>query len=154
VLCVNEWQKEIADQLVGDHSNVIHVIINNQKNANGCSLLKWMCRHKFGQNVPSLINKANEFMAWCMSFAPSKCYMIDLPHTPRKTEIKLFYTAIENLKNGYMCDMHNNKGREMYFDEPAVIVFTNSVPKSRYLNKHRWKLWSITHDNKLVAFEK
>ena len=92
-------------------------------------------------------------MAWCMSFAPSKCYMIDLPHTPRKSEIKLFYTAIEDLKNGYMCDMHSNKGREVYFDEPNVIVFTNSVPKSRYLNEHRWKLWSITHDNKLVAFE-
>jgi len=92
-------------------------------------------------------------MVWCMSFPPSKCYVIDLHHTPKKSEIKQLYMTIEDLKNGYMYDIHNNKSNEVYFDEPSVIVFTNSVPNLRYLNEHRWKLWSITHDNKLLTFE-
>ena len=78
--------------------------------------------------------------------------MIDLPRNPKKSEIKQLCTSIEDLKDGYMCDIHNNKVNEVYFDEPFVIVFTTSVPKLRYLNEHRWKLWSITNDNKLVAF--
>jgi hypothetical protein len=68
-----EWQKEISDQLVGYDSSVIHVIINSKKNANGRSLLKWMCMPpKIGtdgwgqQKVPSLMNNGKEIMAWCM----------------------------------------------------------------------------------------
>ena len=91
-------------------------------------------------------------MAWCMSFAPSKYYVIELPRNLKKTESRQLYTAIEELKNGYMCDMRN-KGKEVYFDEPNVVVFTSSVPRLRYMDRRRWKLWCITHDHQLVEFD-
>jgi len=111
-----------------------------------------MCRHNIGQKVSSLMNNAKEMMAWCMSFAPSKYYVIELPRNLKKTESRQLYTAIEELKNGYMCDMRN-KGKEVYFDEPNVVVFTSSVPRLRYMDRRRWKLWCITHDHQLVEFD-
>ena len=35
-----------------------------------------------------------------------------------------------------------------YFDEPQVVVFTNSPPKMKYLSRDRWRLWTITKRDK------
>ena len=152
-----QWQAELfARMLQRGSARVVHVVINNAKGApddtSNSALMRWVRAHKTAQKIPALMDSAEKIMGWCMSLPLSSCYVVDMPRVPAKRAIRRVYTAIEELSKGYMCCV-SGRGKEVYFDEPDVVVFTNSPPKLKYLSEGRWKLWTVTGARELVPFE-
>ena len=77
--------------------------------------------------------------------------MIDLPKSSDKRDMGGFYSAIEQIKNGYLCDPRYSF-KEWWIDSPVIWVFTNEVPDTKYLSKDRWKLWQINDAKELVPY--
>lgn len=71
-----------------------------------------------------------------------KAVFVDLPRAMNKEKLFGIYTAIEQVKNGYVYDMRYSH-REWVFDTPAVWVFTNAEPDTGMLSADRWRVWTI-----------
>lgn len=78
-----------------------------------------------------------------------KIVFIDMPRAMDKTKLGGIYSAIEQIKNGYLYDMRY-KFSEWWIDSPQVWVFTNIPPKTSLLSADRWKLWVIDRDTKTL----
>lgn len=62
------------------------------------------------------------------------------------------FSAIEQIKNGYVIDVMYGKYNESMFEPPLVIVFTNRRIEQfvSYLSFDRWEVYTITPDGNLV----
>ena len=80
-----------------------------------------------------------------------KCMFIDLPRSLDKAKLGGIYSAIEQIKNGYVYDMRYHY-KEWWFDSPQLWIFSNEPPKLHFLSRDRWNLWQVV-DNDLVPYE-
>ena len=76
---------------------------------------------------------------------------VDMPRAMGKEKLGGLYTAIEEIKGGYVYDERNHFV-EWWYDSPRVWVFTNQKPDFSYLSKDRWCLWEINEKDELVPF--
>lgn len=67
---------------------------------------------------------------------------IDMPRAMNKDRLFGVYSAIEQIKQGWVYDTRY-KWREWDFDSPCIWVFTNCVPDAALLSRDRWKYWTI-----------
>ena len=67
---------------------------------------------------------------------------IDMPRAMGKEKLGGLYTAIEEIKGGYLCDERNHY-KEWWYDSPRIWIFTNQKPDFNYLTPDRWHLWQI-----------
>ena len=65
-----------------------------------------------------------------------------MPRTESVNNKKGMWSAIEQLKNGYLYDKRYNY-RDMWIEPPTVAVFTNELPETGYLSKDRWRISTI-----------
>ena len=73
---------------------------------------------------------------------------IDLPRAMDKTRLYGIYTAIEQIKSGWVYDVRNS-WKEWDFDSPHIWVTTNAAPDLEMLTIDRWNIWAITPDKEL-----
>lgn len=143
------WQESLIHHVTIPNDREVHVIIDVSGNNGKSSFAKYMWTHYDAQPIPPL-NQAKDLAQFTMGFSKKPIYIIDMPRAMKKKDLFELYSGIEQLKNGMVYDTRYH-ARFEYFDEPQVIVFTNTMPKMRYLSRDRWKLWSII-DKKLVEF--
>jgi len=79
--------------------------------------------------------------------APSIIF-VDMPRAMGKDRLGGLYSAVENIKGGYVADERNSY-KEWWFNSPRVWCFTNVAPDTELLSVDRWRLWMID-DDKLV----
>eukprot|EP00611_Tribonema_gayanum_P024475 TRINITY_DN5410_c0_g1_i1.p1 TRINITY_DN5410_c0_g1~~TRINITY_DN5410_c0_g1_i1.p1 ORF type:complete len:259 (+),score=36.99 TRINITY_DN5410_c0_g1_i1:343-1119(+) len=73
----------------------------------------------------------------------SRCYILDLSHTKPKTlSSEDLYSAIEDIKDGYIVDTKYGTGSKQ-FAPPHVVVFANTPPNNGCLTKDRWTMQHI-----------
>jgi hypothetical protein len=70
-----------------------------------------------------------------------------------KKHLNGLFTAIEKLKNGYMCDKRYSFKWKRLLHSPSICLFSNKKPKLKYLSMDRWRLWTITKDKRLVVYK-
>jgi len=73
-------------------------------------------------------------------------YTIDLTRTKGKDQnYEDLFSAIEQIKNGYVIDVMYGKYNEAIFQPPMIIIFTNEKLEDfeRYLSKDRWAAFSL-----------
>lgn len=76
---------------------------------------------------------------------------IDMPRAMNKDRLYGVYSAIEQVKQGWVYDTRY-KWREWDFDSPCVWVFTNAVPDQMLLSRDRWKFWTIDDKYELIKY--
>lgn len=70
------------------------------------------------------------------------CYVLDFPRTLGSDFAP--FTAIEQLKNGFITDSKLKKqSRMIMFNPPHVIIFSNYFPKVEKLSRDRWRIFNI-----------
>jgi hypothetical protein len=98
-------------------------------------------------------NSAEDFLQAAMCLPELKVYLVDLPRAMPKKHLNGLFTAIEKLKNGYMCDKRYSFKWKRLKHSPSICVFSNKTVDRSYLSKDRWRLWTISKDHRLVTFK-
>lgn len=115
--------------------------VYDRTGCNGKSdLVEFLHTTKVASVVPPMRN-LEDIVQFCMSY-PAKAYLIDFPRAMKKEALFEFYAALETLKNGYLYDKRY-KGKCMFIDRPAVIIFSNSEPDDSSMSRDRWSVWEL-----------
>ena len=65
---------------------------------------------------------------------------------PRDNENNVSYKAIEQFKNGMICNTKYETGMRL-FNAPHIIIFCNYPPIKTKLSSDRWKIYEIINDD-------
>lgn len=94
------------------------------------------------------VNDAKELMQSCCDICMSSGerspgpFFVDMPRAMGKDKLYGIYSAIEQIKNGYLYDLRYNFKKWM-IDSPRIWVFTNTLPDLDLLSADRWRIWVI-----------
>ena len=117
------------------------LVISDEKGRHGKSWLrKYMVATHKATFIPPM-EKAEDIMAIAMA-KPSKGYVIDMPRVENNKIIRGMWSAIEQLKDGYLYDKRY-QWKEKWIDPPKIMVFTNIANKN-LLTTDRWIPFDIT----------
>nr|WCD56390.1 MAG: replication associated protein [Smacoviridae sp.] len=81
-----------------------------------------------------------DYMAFALAHTEAKAFVFDIPRSDDGKREKQMWSAIEQIKNGYLYDKRNT-WREAWIDPPKILVFTNSPPNKECLSKDRWRTY-------------
>lgn len=126
--------------------------INWVYNEHGCAgkskLTKYIEFHNLGIVVE--FGTTQQIKAALIVEGPQPAYVVDIPRTIGKNDhINDILNVLEHLKNGLVKSYMYGKAAKMFLEPPHVWVFSNQMPCLSRLSQDRWKLWTITSENKL-----
>jgi hypothetical protein len=141
------WQQKVIDSGNEFNDRIVDCIID-KGGCNGKSTCARLCMlHHKGIKLPCHNDGIKLIQATCnMLMArkerkPSHVF-VDMPRAMGKEKLGGLYTAIEEIKGGYVYDERNHF-QEWWYDSPRVWVFTNQEPDVSYLSADRWRMWEI-----------
>ena len=77
--------------------------------------------------------------------------ILDLPKSNEQSKLPGLYSAIEQIKNGYLCDTRHHY-KDWWINSPIIWVFSNELPDRRYLSGDRWKIFEINETFELIPY--
>jgi hypothetical protein len=150
------FQQKVIDSVFEFDSRAIQLVYC-QFGAKGKSTIAALCCLHYGCIRIPAVNDAEKLIASVCDILHAKkernprAVFLDLPRAMDKTKLRGIYTAIEEIKCGYVYDLRYTY-KDWWFDSPAVWVFTNIEPQMDYLSPDRWKIWTINYVYELVPF--
>ena len=153
---LKNWQQELFDLLIGpQRENLIDrkvIWVQDPCGNTGKSWFqKWL---RIGQKelvVRALPVSSVDRLISAVNILHKKqnidLFTIDLTRTKGENQsYKDLFSAIEQIKNGYVVDVMYGKYNEAIFKPPIVIIFTNEHIKDfyHYLSSDRWHINVIT----------
>jgi len=139
-LTLKVWQGQLISELSDQNEREITVVVDDNGNHGKTWLAKYMQVNHIAQYVPPLA-EAQDFMAFAME-KPSKGYCFDLPRAETDKQKKGMWSAVEQIKNGYLYDKRYSY-RDLWIQPPKMVVFTNEMPPTEMLSKDRWRIFTI-----------
>lgn len=148
---LRQWQSELYELLMseldkGDYRNV-HILYDPEGNKGKTTFGMYLTTRGLGEYIPPL-NDAKDIMRLVYCLPVSKLYIFDLTRSMCKEKLFGMYSAIEQIKNGYLYDDRYTFKRK-FIDSPAIIVMTNEIPNKKYLSSDRFK-FHMVDDDKLI----
>lgn len=157
---LRKWQQQLYEILIGEDlqklkDRKVIWVQNPQGNSGKSWFQKWL---RIGQKkivVRSLPVDGVDRLMSAVNIITKKtkvdvlCY--DLTRTQGENQsYQDLFSAIEQIKNGYVIDCMYGKYNESYFQPPVVIIFTNEDISNfrHYLSDDRWLVMSLIPDNK------
>lgn len=137
---LREWQGQAVGLLKEQNDRQIVVIVDEAGNHGKTVLSKYCQITRKATYVPPM-GDAQDLMAFAMA-KPSAGYIFDMPRTESIKEKKGMWSAIEQIKNGYLYDKRYNY-RDMWIDPPAILVMANEEPPWNNLSADRWKVYTF-----------
>lgn len=139
------WQQQV-EQWCGEWDKRTIYWVYDSVGCNGKSdLVEYLHTSRIAVCVPPM-RKLEDICQFCMTHV-GKAYLIDFPRAMSKEYLSEFYSGIETLKNGYLYDKRY-KGKSMFIDRPAIVIFSNTKPDTFAMSRDRWSIWEI-EDRKL-----
>lgn len=151
------YQQKIFDSATDFDSRSINFIYD-PCGAKGKSTIASLCAlYGRGIQIPA-VNDAEKLIASVCDILRSKddrtpgVIFVDMPRAMDKRHLSGVYTAIEEIKKGFVYDLRYSY-KEWWFDSPAVWVFANIPPDLSLLSRDRWRLWTISEDKDLDPYD-
>jgi len=135
MLELRPWQKQALKYLNEQDDRDIAVIVDERGNRGKTVFSKFCVATHQAEYVPPFTD-ALDYMAYAMA-KPSKAYIFDIPRSETIKQKKGMWSAIEQIKNGYLYDKRYNY-RDMWIEPPKILVFANEEPPFDALSKDRW----------------
>lgn len=132
------------------------ILIYDKKGNIGKSTISHLLRLHFNGIVLPIVNDAEKLIQSCCNILMSRDVRksipicIDLPRAMSKDKLFQMYSAIEQIKSGYVYDVRNHF-KDWNYDSPCIIVFTNHIPNKDLLSIDRWDPYVIDDDKQLIA---
>lgn len=146
-LTLYPWQKTVIDSGNVFCDRTVDCIVDTS-GCNGKSTVARLCMlNGKGIKLPCHNDGIKLIQAACNMLTarelrdPSHIF-VDMPRAMGKDRLLGLYTAIEEIKGGYVYDERNHY-KEWWYDSPRIWVFTNQIPDFSLLSADRWKLWKI-----------
>lgn len=143
LITLKSWQ-EIAWNLLKDQDERTVLVIYDPVGNHGKTwFCKWLQATHRAQYVPPF-SEAQDFMAYAMSRVAER-YVIDMPRAETIKQRKGMWSAVEQIKNGYVYDKRYNF-RDAWIGEPKVCVFCNELPDKGTLSADRWAVYALSDE--------
>lgn len=146
-----EWQADVIQRIsVADDDRSINWVYNRLGNAGKSKLMKYLCFKGDGvTRVP--LGTATQIKTCVIEKGEHNAFMVDLPRVRGSDERQQeLFSAIEEIKNGWVESPMYGKKAELFMEPPHVWVFSNELPTISNSSVDRWKVWTIA-DNQLHA---
>lgn len=144
---LKEWQQYIVNDANKWDTRSINMLIDKTGGIGKSTLVSYMRAYKLGRKIPA-VNDYKDLMRMVCDMPTSSLYLIDLPRSMSKRGLIGFFSAIEEVKNGYAWD-DRYKFTEKIFDCPNIWIFSNKLPEKDLLSADRWKLWEVDLEGNL-----
>lgn len=137
------WQQEVIDmvnQPPDDRTVVwIHEPVGNVGKS---KLLKYLRWKNLACRVP--IGTAGQLRSAMIAKGAHRCYVVDFPRVLGKEDaVADIFSALEELKNGWVETAFYGKPAELLMEPPHVIVMSNDKPNLKLASKDRWKVFQL-----------
>lgn len=152
------WQQALYDLVIKELDDKIyrnvHVLHDSKGGIGKTTFAMSLTCKRMAEYVPPC-NDARDIMRMVYSLSgitKARLYVFDLTRSMNKDKLNGMYSAIEQIKNGYLYD-DRYTFRRRFIDSPGVIVMTNELPSMDYLSSDRWKVHYV-EDDTLKTYEK
>lgn len=132
------WQNELIGRLEKQNDRRVTVLIDPYGNSGKTYLAKTMVARHVGAYCPPM-ETAQDYMGWALAHAHAGNFVIDLPKADDAKREKGLWSAVEQMKNGYLWDKRH-QWREEWIDSPGILVITNEEPNRLFLSADRWDI--------------
>lgn len=161
---LRKWQKQLFEIITGDQQDFLKdrkvIWVQDSCGNTGKSWFqKWL---RIGQRklvvraLPvSRVDRLISAVHIVNKTTKVDAYTIDLTRSKGEEQsYKDLFSAIEQIKNGYVVDTMFGKHNESIFEPPMVLIFTNiefkSIVEEKYLSWDRWQIYTIPVDGCLM----
>lgn len=134
------WQTQAVGYLLDDIAKGDDRHITCIVDVDGNHGKTWLGRYLTATHQATYVppfQEAQDFMAFAMA-KPSKAYLIDMPRSESIKQRKGMWSAVEQMKNGYLYDKRY-QFRDAWIEPPAILVFCNELPDVDSLSRDRWR---------------
>lgn len=144
------WQSTLVDSLIEgdrlktpDDRSIIWI-----RDALGCTgkskFVKYFV-NRFSEEIIKLpFGSPNQLRSAVCVAGPKKVYFIDIPRTiSREEDLDAVYSVIEDIKNGFVSTCMYGQFKQMLFEPPHIIVFSNKDCPTGKLSRDRWISYAI-----------
>lgn len=139
------WQQSVLNSAAQRDLRKINVLVCPAGNIGKSTLATYAGCHGLARTLP-IMDSFKDYSRMIMDCPKSKLYLVDFPRSMNKNNCVGFWSAMEQLKNGYAYDDRYGF-REEYFEIPVIWIFTNSMPDTKHLSQDRWHFWRVHKDH-------
>lgn len=136
------WQLAARDMTKIWNTRSINIIYDKTGNIGKSVWSLYMEVYGLATIIP-YVNNYKDVMRMVCDMGVSPAYIIDIPRSIKKRNMREIFAAIETIKGGYAYDDRYSM-RKIYFDSPCIWVFTNKLVKPSYLSEDRWSYFTVT----------
>lgn len=140
LLDLRDWQSQLEQIFHNQDERTVCVVYDPRGNHGKTYFAKYMQATHQAQYVPQM-DSAMDIMAFALE-KPHAGYIVDLPRAESVKIKRGMWSAIEQLKNGYIYDKRY-KYRDAWRDPARIIVFCNELPEMDSLSNDRWQVLEI-----------
>ena len=144
------WQQSLLEMIKVYQQRKVYVIYDPAGNSGKSTFTRWCMCYKQARKIP-FANDFKDLLRMVCDMPVAKAYIFDMPRAINKEKLFQFYAGVEEIKSGYAYD-DRYKFKEIIFDPPNIVIFTNALPDESLLSRDRWSIFSII-DNKLEVFK-
>ncbi len=139
------WQKHVIEEIdKPTDDRKINWVYNPSGNCGKTKLQKYMCFHGKAKRIS--MGLAHQIKTSLATTRPdTDCFVMNIPRVSGKEEAqKELFSAIEEIKDGWVSGVMFGKEEEWFFNPPHVWIFSNEKPNEALASKDRWRIWELT----------
>lgn len=142
----NPFQQQVLDILATTpNDRTIHYLHEPSGGCGKSKLVKFLCYNNKAKRIP--MGNAVQLKTFICQVGAASAYLIDIPRTTGAIEqLADLYSAIEEVKNGFVQSAMYGKVHQLYMEPPHILVFSNAKPKVARLSLDKWKIGTIDKD--------
>jgi len=139
------WQKDIMERIEEPTDDRK---INWVYNESGCcgktKLQKYLCWTKKAKRIS--MGLAHQIKNALATTQPdTSCFVMNIPKVSGREEAQReLFSAIEEIKDGWVSAVMHGEEKEWFFQPPHVWVFSNELPNRGLASKDRWRVWNLS----------
>lgn len=137
------WQTSVIDLVRSEPDDrSIYWICDPVGNNGKSKLCKWLRWKKLATRVP--LGTATQIKTSVIEKGAARCYLVDLPRVRGGDESRFaLFSAIEDIKNGWVESSMYGKDAELMMEPPHVVVFSNEMPDFGMASVDRWRVYTL-----------
>lgn len=139
-----EWQLDIL-KIINDFPNErkVYWYYDISGGIGKSSLCKYLCAKHNALYIDE--GKKADLINIIFNNDMDKCNLIVID-VPRDNGNKVSYKAIEQIKNGMICNTKYETGMKL-FNSPHLLIFSNFYPETDKLSLDRWEIFEIKNNS-------
>lgn len=147
-----QWQKQLVKMISAEPDTRTVTCIFDPEGNNGKSTICDYIEYVDLGKLLTPMNNMQDLMRAVFCVGAQRCFLIDMPKCLPKQALQGLYAGIEKIKDGFAYDDRYNY-RELKFEEPHVVVFTNRFPDLHLLSADRWRVFGVRH-KELISLQR